>query len=354
MPPSVPQFEPVRVAVDALLDDLLVREQQRWRAVHGDLDVGFDLLRRFIANGGKRLRPAFCFWAFVGAGGDPADPRIAELGAAVEMLHTFALVHDDVMDGSDTRRHAPTVHRAVEALHADARWSGEARRFSEGMAILLGDLAFVYADRLVAGFPRPVTDLFGEMQIELHVGQYLDMMGAARRDLDRERAETVIRYKTAKYSVERPLHLGAALAGGLDDVGPGLSRFGLAVGEAFQLRDDVLGAFGDPAETGKPAGDDFREGKQTLLVHLARTWSDATGHADAEDLLGRLGEPDLAADEVQGLRDLIEASGARAAVEVRIDELVAAGLAALAECDLRAVARDELAELARRSAWRST
>ncbi len=354
MPPSVPQFEPVRVAVDARLDDLLVGEQRRWRAVHDDLDVGFDLLRRFIANGGKRLRPAFCFWAFVGAGGDPTDGRIADLGAAVEMLHTFALVHDDVMDGSDTRRHAPTVHRAVEALHADAHWSGEARRFSEGMAVLLGDLAFVYADRLVAAFPRAVTDLFGEMQVELHVGQYLDMMGAARRDLDRERAETVIRYKTAKYSVERPLHLGAALAGRLDDLGPGLSRFGLAVGEAFQLRDDVLGAFGDPAETGKPAGDDFREGKQTLLVHLARTWADATGHPGAGTLIARLGEPDLGPAEIAGLRELIEESGARSAVEARIDELVTEGLAALAACDLHATARDELAELARRSAWRST
>jgi len=352
--PSVPQFEPVRVAVDARLDTLLVDEQERWRAVHPDLDVGFDLLRRFIANGGKRIRPAFCFWAFVGAGGDADDRRIADLGAAVEMLHTFALVHDDVMDGSDTRRHAPTVHRAVEGLHAASAWRGEPRRFSEGMAILLGDLAFVYADRLVAEFPREVTDLFGEMQVELHVGQYLDMMGAARRDLDRDRAETVIRYKTAKYSVERPLHLGAALAGRLGDLGDGLSSFGLAVGEAFQLRDDVLGAFGDPAETGKPTGDDFREGKQTLLVHLARRWATDGGHTAAHQLLERLGEVDLAPAEVEGLREVLDASGARAAVEARVDELVTDGLAALGDLDLAPVAAAELADLARRSAWRTT
>src|SRR5687768_1291869 len=206
------------------------------------------------------MRPAFAFWSFVGYGGDPLDPRLVDLGAALEMLHTFALVHDDVMDGSAVRRHAPTVHCSLQADHERYGWSGERRRFGEGMAVLLGDLAFVYADFLTSTLPHPVRRCFHDMKVELHVGQYLDLWGAAQRNQTVDRTASVTRYKTAKYSVERPLHLGAAL------IGDGalqpestqarcLTAYGLAVGEAFQLRDDLLGAYGDPQITGKPIGD---------------------------------------------------------------------------------------------------
>lgn len=343
----------MRDLVDRRLDALLEAEAAHWCRLDESLQLGFDLLRRFIGNGGKRLRPAFCFWAFIGGGGNPDDPLVVDLGAAIEMLHTFALVHDDVMDGSDTRRHAPTVHRALATEHDVNAWRGERRRFSEGMAVLIGDLAFVYADRLMGGQPRPVARLFDEMRVELHVGQYLDLMAAASPQPDRRRAETVLRYKTAKYSVERPLHLGAALAGSLDELGDGLTEFGLAVGEAFQLRDDVLGAFGEPSVTGKPRGDDFREGKQTMLIHLARRWCEGQGHGAALAVLDRLGQDTLNAEEVQAIGDVVAASGARDDVERRIDELMERAESALAAMPLAEPARSALEGLARQAAWRT-
>jgi geranylgeranyl diphosphate synthase, type I len=332
----------IRQAVEHRLDGLLATEAERWCRIDGSLDLGFGLLRDFIANGGKRLRPAFCLWGFVGGGGDAGDRRVVELCAAVEMLHTFALVHDDVMDGSDTRRHAPTVHRSIGRRHAELGWRGEERRFSEGMAVLVGDLAFVYADRLLRGQPDAVAELFDEMRIELHVGQYLDLMAAADPEPDQHRAEAVLRYKTAKYSVERPLQLGAALAGALPRLGSGLSRYGLAVGEAFQLRDDLLGAFGDPAVTGKPRGDDFREGKQTLLVHLARSWCGQAHRPAATAVLDRLGQPDLTPAEVDAICEILERSDARACVERRIEQLMDRAEAELAALDLAEPAADAL------------
>jgi geranylgeranyl diphosphate synthase, type I len=344
----------MREMVERRLDELLAAEAERWCRLDPALELGFDLLRGFIGNGGKRLRPAFCFWAFVGGGGDVEDPRIVDLGAAIEMLHTFALVHDDVMDGSDTRRHAPTVHRSLAHEHRRNGWRGERRRFSEGMAVLIGDLAFVYADRLVAGQPQPVGRLFDDMRVELHVGQYLDLMAAASPQPDQDRADTVLRYKTAKYSVERPLHLGAALAGSVDELGPGLTDFGLAVGEAFQLRDDVLGAFGEPSVTGKPRGDDFREGKQTLLVHLARQWCERHGDAAAAAALSRLGATDLTPGDVDALCEVLERSGARAAVELRIEQLMERSATSLEALPLCQPAPRALDDLARQAAWRTT
>jgi geranylgeranyl diphosphate synthase type I len=347
-------FEAARFQVDRCLDDLLAREAERWCRLDRSLELGFDLLRDFIAAGGKRLRPAFCWWGFVGGGGDRDDPRIVDLCAAVEMLHTFALVHDDVMDGSDTRRSSPTVHRSVAGCHAEQGWRGEERRVSEAVAVLLGDLAFVYADQLLRQQPAPVMALFDEMRVELHVGQYLDLMAAASPEPDQGRAETVLRYKTAKYSVERPLHLGAALAGSLPQLEQGLSGYGLAVGEAFQLRDDLLGAFGDPAVTGKPRGDDFREGKQTLLVHLARRWCGERGRSAAAAVLARLGQPDLTPEEVDAICDILERSDARTCVEQRIDDLMARAGDELRALDLEEPARQALHELGRQAAWRVT
>jgi geranylgeranyl diphosphate synthase, type I len=326
------------------------------------------VLRGFIANGGKRLRPEFAYWSFVGCGGDPDDPALLDLACALEMLHTFALIHDDVMDGSAVRRHAPTVHHALMETHQQGLWRGEPRRFAEGMAVLLGDLAFVYAGRFCSDLPAAVRQCFHEMAVELHVGQYLDLLGAAQAN-GVERAALVTRYKTAKYSVERPLLLGALLANGADldagaaaDNGNGLagsrdaalSCYGLAVGEAFQLRDDLLGAFGDPALTGKPIGDDFREGKQTLLMQHARRWVESRngqGHADR----GLLQQFDRAAiDEagVAALQDLLRRSGACEAVEARIDVLTRTAQAELRRAALSTCAEVALHHLAGRAAWR--
>jgi geranylgeranyl diphosphate synthase type I len=336
--------------VEARVDGLLAREQQRWAAVDPDLVAPIQALREFVAAGGKRLRPAFCHCAFVGAGGDPEDPLVVDAAAALELVHTFALIHDDVMDGSDTRRGSDAIHRQFVHRHGASRWRGEARRFGEGMAILVGDFAFVYADLMMRGAPPDALDIYDELRIELCVGQSLDLVGTARADADATAARRIATYKSGKYTVERPMHLGAALAGRLDDLAQPLSAIGLPLGEAFQLRDDILGVFGDEDVTGKPVGDDLREGKLTPLVAIAtrRTADDP----DDSELLGRLGAADLDPLEVRALQDLFVRSGALADVERSIGELVAQARAALRDTPLVGDARDRLEDLAAYVAWR--
>jgi geranylgeranyl diphosphate synthase type I len=249
---------------------LLDIEVQRWGTFDDNLKEPFAYLRDLVLSSGKRLRPAFCYWGYVGAGGDPRDQAPIDAGAALELLHTFALVHDDVMDDSHTRRGMETVHWAFRDRHAAAGWAGEGRRFGEGVAILIGNIAFVYADILLAGAPPAAIKVFGELRLEVNIGQYLDLLGTARRDASLELAERICQYKTGKYTIERPLHLGAALADRLDDLAPWYSAYGMPLGEAFQLRDDLLGVFGDSSLTGKPVGEDLREGKPTALYALAR------------------------------------------------------------------------------------
>jgi geranylgeranyl diphosphate synthase, type I len=327
---------------------LLDREITRWRGI--DPAVGEPLadLLALVLAGGKRLRPAFCYWAFVGAGGDPADPRVVDAGAALEMLHTFALVHDDVMDGSALRRGLPAIHTAAMARHEQREWRGEARRFGEGAAILVGDLAFVYADMLFGEAPPDARRVFDELRVELCVGQYLDLVGTASGSSDPDEAECIERYKSGKYTVERPLHLGAALAGRLDALATHLSSVGLPLGQAFQLRDDLLGVFGDATVTGKPVGEDLREGKLTPLVAVAATRADAAGAR----VLARLGQPDITTAEITALQDLLVATGARDEIERAIERLVEEALGELACAPLEPAARTALEELATFVAWR--
>jgi geranylgeranyl diphosphate synthase type I len=330
--------------VDARIKLLLSEEIERWEAVDPDLVEPLLALRDFVLAGGKRLRPAFCRVAFAGAGGDPEDPAIVDAGAALELLHAFALIHDDIMDASERRRGVRTVHRDFERRHGLSGFRGERRRFGEGAAILVGDLAFVYADRLMAGAPAEAVAVFNELRLEVNLGQYLDLVGTARGHADLGAARRIAWYKSAKYTVERPLHLGAALAGRLSELAASLSAFGLPLGEAFQLRDDLLGAFGDEAVTGKPVGEDLREGKPTVLAALAL--ARATGSA-ARLLEERLGAADLSPTEVAELQDVLERTGARRAVERRIDALAGRAVRALDEVPILPAARAELAELAR-------
>jgi geranylgeranyl diphosphate synthase, type I len=334
--------------VESVLTAVLDDEKARWAALDPELEAPLDALRRLMLCGGKRLRPAFCHWAFVGAGGSPDDPAVVAAGAALEFLQAFALVHDDVMDGSPTRRGARTVHLEFGAGHALDGRRGEARRFGEGVAILVGDLAHVYADQLMVGVPRAALAVWDEMRIELNIGQYLDLVGTARGDTDLEAARRISRYKSGKYTVERPLHLGAALAGRYDELARPLSAYGDPLGEAFQLRDDMLGAFGESAVTGKPVGDDLREGKPTPLLAIA---SERAAPSDRR-LLARIGAPDLTAGEVRDLQRLLVETGARAECEDRIEALTDQAIAAVAEAPIEASARAALAELARFVAWR--
>jgi len=334
----------VAKAVDARLESLLDAEIARWAGFDPDLEAPLDALRAFVLGGGKRLRPAFCHWGFVGTGGDPTDPIWIEAGAALELLHCFALVHDDVMDGSGTRRGLPTVHVSFENRHRDAGWRGEGRRFGEGAAILVGDLAFVLADRLLAGVNRSSWDVWDELRLEVNMGQYLDLLHTVRGAPTVESARRICTYKTAKYTIERPLHLGATLAGAVDDATrQALSAYGLPLGEAFQLVDDLLGAFGDPLRLGKPVGDDLREGKPTRM--LAMALERAGGH-DLTLLRDRVGAPDLTRDEVLAILDVLEATGARAEAEAAVAELVGQALAAAAKLPITGEARSALADIA--------
>ncbi len=337
-----PSLSGIATRVEGRIAGLLDCELDRWAAVDADLGEPLAALRDLVLAGGKRLRPAFCHWAYVGAGGDPEDPQVVDAGAALELLHTFALVHDDIMDGSATRRGTDTIHVQFEAGHALDGWRGEARRFGEGVAILVGDLAFVYADRLLAGAPPAAHQVFTELRIEVNVGQYLDLLGTARGEVNEGTARRISRFKSGKYTVERPLHLGAALAGRLDDLAAPLSAYGLPLGEAFQLRDDLLGVFGDSAITGKPVGEDLREGKPTLLFAIA---VQQASDADAA-VLARYGAPDLDEDGVAALQDVLMTSGAVETVEGDIDRLVAEAVQALDGVALADDARQALVELA--------
>ena len=339
VPPSLAVVAP---PVEARIDGLLEAEAARWGLVDPELLPPLEALRRFILDGGKRLRPAFCHWAFVGAGGDPADPSVVDAGAALELLHAFALLHDDVMDGSHLRRGHACVHVDFTARHVAGGWRGEARRFGEGVAILVGDLAFVYADLLMISAPPAATEVFNELRIELNIGQALDLIGTAEARRDRPMARRIACYKSGKYTVERPLHLGAALMGRMGDLAEPLSAYGLPLGEAFQMRDDILGTFGDPAVTGKPVGEDLREGKPTPLLAIATARAGAAGLA----LLDRVGAPDLGVDEVAAIQAVLVETGARDETERLVDLLADEAVAALARTALSPEARLALTELA--------
>jgi geranylgeranyl diphosphate synthase type I len=328
--------------VEDRLQRLLAHERERWSRVDPDLVAPVETLADLVLGGGKRLRPAFCYWGFVGSGGDPDDARVIDAGAAFELLQAFAVIHDDVMDGSAARRGARTAHLVYADRHEAGRWRGESRRFGEGVAILIGNLAHVLADELVTEAAGGGLPVWGELRLELNMGQYLDMVGTARRDTGIDRAHLVARYKSGKYTVERPLHVGAALAGRYDELGAPLSAYGDPVGEAFQLRDDLLDVYGDEALTGKRIGEDLREGKPTPL--LAATV--ARCPADRATLLERVGSPDLGADEVGAIRDLMDELGARAEIEAAIERLVARAVASLDGAGLSDPAHEALVELA--------
>ncbi|MEV6844502.1 polyprenyl synthetase family protein [Actinoplanes sp. NPDC051411] len=307
-----------------------------------------DALEVFVLGRAKRLRPSFAYWGYRGAGGPDADSVVAAV-ASLELVQASALIHDDLIDRSDTRRGEPSVHRRFETRHTAAGWRGGAAGFGDSAAVLLGDLAMVWSDEMLHTSGVGTPDLararvvFDEMRTEVTVGQYLDVLTQVTADTSVERASKVARFKSAKYTVERPLLLGAALAGAPDPVRAAYSSFGLPLGEAFQLRDDVLGVFGDPVETGKPAGDDLREGKRTYLVAAAFS---ALSAGDRATLDAGLGDQGLDDEGVARLRALIRDSGALAATERRIDELMTASLAALADAPIDETARRVLRELA--------
>jgi geranylgeranyl diphosphate synthase type I len=341
----------VAFRVDTRLEALLAVERERWAKVDADLVPPIDEIARLVLAGGKRLRPAFCFWGFIGAGGDPTDELVIDAGAALELLHAFALFHDDVMDGSLTRRGEPTTNAKFEASHGANKLAGESRRFGDGVAILVGDLAYVYSDQLMRNASPQAWTIWNELRIELNFGQYLDMLGSAMNERRREKAERICRYKSGKYTIERPLHLGALLAAPTrgDELTSVLSTYGLPLGDAFQMRDDVLGAFGDTAITGKPVGDDLREGKPTPLMAIA------TARANAAQLneLQLVGNQDLTPEQIARVQQVIRETGALDELESVITRLTDEAIAAVQSVPFTQAVRDELIALAEYVSWRT-
>ncbi len=309
--PTIAEF---RATVDAEL--LAWLEDRELRLSHSGPLLAE--MSRLLAAGGKRLRPSFCYWGYRAAASH--GPHIMRAAASLELLHTFAIVHDDIMDQSDERRGNPTVH----ALHG------------VNTALLVGDLALVLADDMfmASGFdPTALAHAFlaySRMRQEVIVGQWLDLEAAFDKETSEERARLVARLKSGRYSVEEPLAIGARLAGSSDDLLDRLAAFGAPLGEAFQLRDDLLGLFGDRAETGKPIDSDIREGKHNVLYAKTRSALRGTERAFFED---RWGGANLSEGEVESLRALVESSGARAATEELLQELVSRARFALEEIE---------------------
>lgn len=364
-PTSPTGSDDVRGRVDALLAEHAERLARDVTAIAAQAAPLAESVAALLSSG-KRLRASFAYWSWRAHGGMPGTPdEVAALraGAALELFHGAALFHDDVIDDSDTRRGRPAAHREYAALHRRDGLCGDGSRYGVSVAILLGDLALVAGDAEFAAAAATVPPaagararaVFDEMRTEVTVGQYLDLLAQSLPwddDADRveERARQVIRSKSARYSVEHPLALGAALAGASDEALAACRAIGLPLGEAFQLRDDLLGVFGDPAVTGKPAGDDLREGKRTLLVARALRLAHQAGDERTVDLLRtRLGDPALSAAEAARVADAIAATGAPDEVEKLIDSLAGTALGLVEQQGWPDEARAHLVALARQS-----
>src|SRR5215469_528481 len=307
----------IRTEVARALEKFLARQRETLGAVGDDLLPCLDAMEQLLA-GGKQLRPAFCYWGWRAAGGQDC-PEILATAAALELLQASALVHDDVIDASDTRRGQPAVHRQLASWHANTGRSGSAERFGAGAAILIGDLLLTWANELYwsGGLTPDVLQqgapVWAALQTELGAGQFLDLLSQVDGSASVAEALRVITYKTAKYTTERPLQLGATLAAANSPapqsaaVTRALARYGLPLGIAFQLRDDVLGVFGDPARTGKPVGGDIAEGKRTVLMAVARLRASAL---QAAILDRRLGDVSLTDDGVAEVRAVLTDTGA--------------------------------------------
>jgi geranylgeranyl diphosphate synthase type I len=307
------------------------------------------LLAEFVFTGGKRLRPTLCHWGWIAAGGAgrAGAAAVVQAGAAIELLHAFALIHDDVMDGSVLRRGRPSLHRQVQTIHERAAGRGQSHRFGVNMALLVGDLAHAAGDELAAGLPAAMREVWTSMVFDLVAGQHLDLIGEAGGPARLSRVSRTAALKSGSYTVTGPLRLGATAAGASAAVHASLAAYGALVGEAFAFRDDVLGVWGDPQVTGKPASDDLRTGKQTVVLALARQRADLIG-----PLLGRVGAIDLTAAELAALRTRMQDAGVRDDIEARIRGNVDAAVAEVQGGPLTSASRTALTRMAECIAWR--
>ncbi len=347
---SAPAIERIRSEVRDSLSRYLSQQRQYLASIGDDLLPVSDAMEEFLLDGGKRFRPLFAYAGLRSAGVE-ADTSHIPAFASLELLQACALIHDDLMDGSDTRRGKPSIHRHFENLHQKHALDGIASQFGEAAAVLLGDLALVWADQLLNSAQlsdhalKAAHAIYDEMRIELMAGQYLDIREAGERKHSVERSLKIARYKSGKYSIERPLHLGAVIGkpDGNHELLAALSRYGLPLGEAFQLRDDLLGVFGNPEVTGKPAGDDLREGKRTALIALTL---DNLESDDRATLLAELGNPELSTAQVEELRAIIRSSGAVENLENLISTLTQSSLEAISDPAISPSAHQLLIDMA--------
>jgi geranylgeranyl diphosphate synthase type I len=365
--PDAPLSQEFREAVSDAILSFLEEQSGVLDSMGPELAPVHLMASQLLGGGGKRMRPSFCVWSYVATAGMPAleDMRtLLNAAASLELLHASALIHDDVMDSSDLRRGRPAAHRQFEALHANAGWLGDSAAFGRAGAILLGDLLLMWSVQMLQGSGleesalQRALPIVEAMRTEVTCGQYLDIVAQAHPLRQRapavgsilpnievaiDDASRVVEYKAARYTVQRPCQIGAALGGGDDKVYFALAAYGSPLGRAFQFRDDLLGVFGDTKLTGKPAGDDLREGKRTVLVAHAFAHASEAGRAL---LMRRLGDPTLDAEGVAALQQVLEESGARHAVEAMIAEGYERAMLALTDLDISDEGRLALTALA--------
>ena len=342
----------IRIRVQRDLTDFLAEQTHYLGEIGTELIPAAEAINAFLLDGGKRLRPLFAYCGYVSAGGQDDDAMIRAI-SSLELLQGCALIHDDLMDASDTRRGKPSIHRVFESIHRNDELSGSASNYGASAAILLGDLALVWADQMLhrSGISDiqlvRVLSIYDEMRVEIMAGQFLDIHEQALATQSVARSLKIARYKSGKYTVERPLHFGASLAlpsgKERENFFAMFSEFGLPLGEGFQLRDDLLGVFGDPTLTGKPAGDDLREGKRTVL--MAMTQDRATAKQEAV-IAKYFGDRHLDSEGVEALREIIIETGARDHVEELIEKLTLTALDALNREEIPPAAHALLNELA--------
>lgn len=348
-------------AVDAAIRNFFAERRVEADALGQDFAATVAELESYVLRGGKRIRPTFAWLGWIGAGGDRRGPMataVLNACAGLELLHASALIHDDIIDASRTRRGHPAAHVTFAERHRVRRFSGDPGAFGTGTAILVGDLAQTWADVMVraSGLPMEaqvrVGPVWSAVRSEVLYGQLLDLINQASGDEDIESAQRVIQYKTASYTVERPLQFGAALAGAEADLVAAYRAFGADIGIAFQLRDDLLGVFGDPTVTGKPSGDDLREGKRTVLLATALKRADERDPSAARFLRAKIGT-DLSDDELAAVRAVFVDIGAVEHIERQITFRTDQAMAVLETSSAAIPAKDQLAALAIKATQRA-
>ncbi|GGX24247.1 polyprenyl synthetase family protein [Streptomyces noursei] len=345
-----------RAQIDTVLTDFLNAKTDAAAASGLPRDLA-QAVRRHLQAGGKRLRPLLCVTGWHAADGHGDTIPLLRTAAAVEMFHAFCLIHDDIMDNSEMRHGRPTVHRHLAADYGVGHSPEQARKLGADAALLVGDMALAWSDELLhtAGHPSTTLaalhDVIDLMREEVIYGQYLDLTSTGQATGDIEQALQIILYKTAKYTVERPLHIGATLAGADQHLLDALSAFALPLGEAFQLRDDLIGAFGNEATSGKSCLDDLREGKPTVLIAHALKAADDT---QARLLRTLYGNPRLEEDSAATLRTVLKATRADQTVEHMIADRFEHAVTALYEAPIPPHVQGQLRHLAENATWRTS